>query len=422
MLAVLRHKSMIQKKDIIVAKFGGTSVADTQHICMVANRLKALSEKYYVIGIVSAMAGFTNKLVSYCDAIAQNKRDTEVDAVLAAGEQITSGLLALKLKELGLTSSSYMGWQLPIKTKGFPTYAQIHSIDTEFLFQNIAEGVIPIIAGFQGVTYNNRITTLGRGGSDTTAVALTAALQNKIIEDKRDYKISCHIYTDVDGVYTADPRFVPKAKHLKNIPLTTMLEFAQAGSKVLDMRSVQLALKYNVNIKVLSSFLPDNEQMGTLIKKEEKKMETALVYGITHNQNDYLLEIHSACEKEIFQFLKFCSEKHIKTDLFTLMPLKLDFCARIMVPSRNMEEVKTFLESTSNITYHLFKDKVKVSIIGIALQNDPSILEKIYSYIEEHSIKIDLICISETKIAFVIDQKYTSEIVENIHNALIPIN
>lgn len=411
---------MIQKKDIIIAKFGGTSVADTDHINRVAKRLKILSECYHVIGVVSAMSGFTNKLVSYCDAIAHNKRDIEVDAVLAAGEQITSGLLALKLKEMGVMSLSYMGWQLPIKTKGFPTYAQIHSINTELLFQNIEEGIIPIIAGFQGINSNYRITTLGRGGSDTSAVAITAAMQNQNIEEKRGHKIICHIYTDVNGVYTADPRFVQKAKHLKDIPLQTMLEFAQAGSKVLDMRSVQLALKYNVQIKVLSSFLSDEEQDGTCIKKEEKKMETALVYGITHNQNDYLLEIHSLGEKYIFQFLKFCSEKQIKTDLFTLMPLNSNFCARIMVPSRNIEEVKKFLDTTSNISYFIYKDKVKISIIGIALQNDASILEKIYSYIEQQSITIDLISISETKISFIINQKYTSEIIENIHNALIP--
>ena len=411
---------MSQKKKIIIAKFGGTSVANIERIAHVSCLAKELSKEHHVVCVVSAMAGFTNQLVSYCDEISPHTKDEEVDAVLASGEQITSGLLALQLKKQNLKAHSLMGWQIDFKTSGFATQARIDSINANKILESITDNTIPIIAGFQGINAKNRVSTLGRGGSDTSAVAIAAALQNALKTKKKDQQVACYIFTDVDGVYTADPRFVKNAKHLQEIPIEQMLAFSESGSKVLDMRSVLLAYKHNVSLKVLSSFKQIHTQKGTnIVMTPKQTIESPKIHGITHTQNDYFLEA-KLNKKNAHEFLIFMAQKHIKTDLLSQQFSENEICIlKLTFPSRNIDEINNFFKTIPNFEHHIKTNKVKISIIGVYLQTAHDVLEKIYNTLNKYNVNPDHFSISEVKIILIIDQEYTSQIIEELHNKII---
>lgn len=400
-------------KPIKIVKFGGTSVADTTRLAAVAKRLQQLQADYHLIVVVSAMAGVTNQLVSYCDHIAPGIRSEEVDVVLASGEQVTSGLLALKLNQLNMKSISLQGWQVQIKTSPPPTQARILDIDTDILCDYLSNDTIAIIAGFQGINPQGRIATLGRGGSDTSAVAIAASLKKK----NPTLPVSCDIYTDVDGVYSADPRFVSKAKRLNTIPAPIMLELAQSGSKVLHPRCVQIALKFDVPVRVLSSFVESINQPGTLIIPMEKNiMEESTIYGIAHSQNEYMITLQGTSEC-IQSTLKDLSQIGLGCDLITLQKNDQNTTVTFMLLNRDLSLFNDLIPP--NLTVQNHKDKVKITLVGVGLQNDFTVLTKIYNCIHAVGGTLYLIHVSELKITLVTDQHVTSALLENLHSVFI---
>lgn len=407
--------SFSPQKTILVVKFGGTSVATPERLEKVSEKLKILSQKHHLVAVVSAMAGVTNQLVSYCDHMAPFFRDEEVDVVLSSGEQVTSGLLALKLKQYGLASVSLLAWQAGIKTTSKPTQARIQSIDVHAFFDLFNQGIIPIVAGFQGINKYNRTTTLGRGGSDTTAVAIAAALQHYLRQSDPNILVPCDIYTDVDGVYSADPRFVKHAKKIDTIFAPYMLELAQSGSKVLHPRSVQLCFKYGVNVRVLSSFSDELDQPGTLIHhKKENEMEQSAVMGIAHQQDDYMLTV-SGQKKDIQQILKKLSSLNLIIDLISMVNHSHESTLTCMIASRDFQILQE--QDDIPVKIEAKKNKVKITLVGIGLQNDTSILSRIYDCVESFSHTVDLLSVSELKIAFVTEQTITAQLLEKLHNA-----
>ncbi|CAO4839099.1 MAG: Aspartate kinase Ask_LysC [Holosporales bacterium] len=404
---------MALSKPIKIVKFGGTSVADPVRLEKVARRLCALQADNHLIVVVSAMAGITNQLVAYCDHMAPGIRDEEVDVVLASGEQVTSGLLALKLKHLNLRSVSLQGWQVQMNTSSAPTQSRILDVNTDTLSDYLSQEIIPIVAGFQGINAYKRITTLGRGGSDTSAVAIAAAFKEK----NPTLTVTCDIYTDVDGVYSADPRFVAQAKRLDTIPASIMLELAQSGSKVLHPRCVQIALKFGVPVRVLSSFNESLDQPGTLIiPTEENKMEESTLYGIAHSQNEYMITLQGAFET-VQAMLRQLPKETLTCDLLTVQQNDLTASVTFMLLSRDLPLLNDLI--ASNLTMHVHKDKVKITLVGVGLQNDFSVLMKIYDCVHAAGGMIHLIHVSELKITLVTDQHVTSTLLEKLHSAFI---
>lgn len=395
-----------------VLKFGGTSVANITRLEHVAEIVKKEIEAGNQIAVVvSAMAGNTNELVGYAHSLCPHQATLEHDVVLAAGEQITSGLLALALQALGLKARSFLSWQIPILTNADPSHARILEIPTMELEKCFKDNVIPVIAGFQGVTKENRITTLGRGGSDTTAVALAAALS----ADR------CDIYTDVDGVYTADPRLVSKASKLPSITFEEMFEMAAQGAKVLQARSVELAMKHKVNLRVLSSFI---ESEGTYITSERNPVESTVISGIAHNQNEAkitLLGIPNEAGNIALIFGKLaenlinvdmivqnCSSGN-KMDLtFTVLRSDLDRAVPVL------EEIKKELNFSEII---IDNEIVKISVIGIGMKSNMEIASTLFKTLATHNIPIQLISTSEIKISVIVEQHYTPLAVTALHTA-----
>ncbi|MBP9752427.1 MAG: aspartate kinase [Proteobacteria bacterium] len=407
-------------KPIRVVKFGGTSVASTERLTAIAHRIQKLSPHFHIIIVVSAMSGVTNQLVSFCDHMAPNLKDEEVDVVLASGEQVTSGLLSLKLKSMGIKSCSLMSWQFKLLTSLNPTQARIEDMDANYLLSLLLSDTIPVIAGFQGINQDQRTTTLGRGGSDTTAVAVAAAVQNRLLELSNEVDIMCDIYTDVDGIYTADPRFVRKARKLTTIPAPFMLELAQAGSKVLHPRSVQLALKHNVNVRVLSSFKNDEDNEGTLIDHtKDNFMENSYIYGIAHQQNEYLLNINGSV-LNIQKILKEINGLYIHSDLLTLNSKDDRMHLTCMILDRDVANLKKYFEKeATDIEYSVATNKVKITLVGVGLQNDCDILNKIYKCCDHLNVVIDLLSVTELKISLVVDQSFTISLLQKLHEVFI---
>ncbi|CAO5675070.1 MAG: Aspartate kinase Ask_LysC [Holosporales bacterium] len=405
---------------IRILKFGGTSVANTERLSAVAQKIQKLSSEYHLIVVVSAMSGVTNQLVAYCDQMAPSLKDEEVDVVLASGEQVTSGLLSLRLKSMGIDAQSLMNWQSKLLTTPNPTQARIEDLDAHYLITLLSKKIIPVLAGFQGINNENRITTLGRGGSDTTAVAVAASVQNYLIKQNIKPDVVCDIYTDVDGIYTADPRFVEKARKLTSIPAPYMLELAQAGSKVLHSRSVQLALKHTVNVRVLSSFCENEKNVGTLITQEKEKfMEKSYVFGIAHHQNDYLVCLNG--KKECIQtLLKEMSALYLHTDLLALSCFDKTMQLSFMMLDRDVPILQKHIEKENkNVDLKIFTNKVKITLVGVGLQNDCDILNKIYMCTDQLNASIDLLSISELKISIVVDQSFTRQLLKKLHHAFI---
>jgi aspartate kinase len=397
---------------LYVHKYGGTSVGTTERIKHVAeNVIKARQRGESVVVVVSAMSGETNRLVALAKDIQSSPNPREMDVILSTGEQVTIALLAMALQELGCEATSYTGGQVSIVTDAAHTKARILDIDTQRLRSDLDAGKVVVVAGFQGVSEGGDITTLGRGGSDTTAVALAAAL-------KAD---ECLIYTDVDGVYTTDPRVEPKARRLERITFEEMLEMASLGSKVLQIRSVEFAGKYNVPLRVLSSF---QAGQGTLISYEDDSMEKPLISGIAFNRDEAKLTVLGVPDRPgiASRILGPVAEANIEVDMivqnvaedgttnFTFTVNRADF-----------SKARSILEATNQALggREVLGDDaiVKVSIVGVGMRSHAGIAAKMFDTLAREGINIQMISTSEIKISVVLNEKYLELAVRSLHDA-----
>jgi aspartate kinase len=404
------------KKPRLVMKFGGTSVGDVERIRAVARRVKReVDAGAEVAVVVSAMAGSTNQLVDWVRDISRFHDAREYDAVVASGEQVTCGLTALALQEIGVSARSWQGWQVPIVTDDAHGKARIQRIDTAVMEERFRQGMVAVLAGFQGIGPDNRITTLGRGGSDTTAVALAAALN----ADR------CDIFTDVDGVYTTDPRIVAKARKLDKITYEEMLEMASLGAKVLQIRSVEMAMKHRVRLQVLSSF---NDAPGTLVVDEEEIVEQELVSGIAYSRDEAKITLTQVPDRPgvaaavfgpladaninvdmIVQNVSHGSQGGPTTDLtFTVSKADLDRAMKVIEGSRATTQYAA-LSPDSNV--------VKVSVIGVGMRSHAGIAQRMFKALAEKGINIQVISTSEIKISVLIAEDYTELAVRTLHTA-----
>jgi aspartate kinase len=395
-----------------VLKFGGTSVGTLERIGNVANIVKKMRDNGDdLVVVVSAMSGETNKLIEYAKHYSQTPDERELDMLLSSGERVTSALLSIALNELGYKAISMSGREAGIYTTSDYTYARIEKIETANMEKAIGNGQIIIVAGFQGVSVeDNRVTTLGRGGSDLTAVALAGALKADI----------CEIYTDVDGIYTTDPRIEPKAKKMEKISYDEMLELASLGAKVLQNRSVEMAKKLNVNLVSRSSFTPDVE--GTLITKEENIMEAPVVSGIALDKNQVRVGMYGVIDKpgiasSIFTAL---ADANINVDMIvqTLANdgrTNLDFT----IPIGDLIKTKNLMEQFKNDVEKLNYNEAiaKVSVVGVGMKSHTGVASKAFSALANENINIKMISTSEIKISLVIDEKYSELAVRALHEA-----
>ncbi|MFG1378705.1 aspartate kinase [Xanthobacter autotrophicus] len=410
----------------LVMKFGGTSVANIERIRNVARHVKReVLAGYQVAVVVSAMSGKTNELVGWCKDASALYDPREYDAVVASGEQVTSGLLAIVLQEMGLSARSWQGWQLPISTDDAHGSARILDIDSDKLGAAIDGGQVAVIAGFQGIHLpTGRLTTLGRGGSDTSAVAVAAALKAE----------RCDIYTDVDGVYTTDPRVVPKARRLDRIAFEEMLEMASLGAKVLQVRSVELAMVHNVRTFVRSSLVdPDAPEManvekaGTLICDEEEivanQMESQVVTGIAFSKDEAQVSIRRVADKPGIAAAVFgpLADAHINVDMI-VQNVSADGFTDITftVPTADFERAKAVIEKARDTIAHQVvegaADVTKVSVIGIGMRSHAGVAAQAFQALAGKGINIRAITTSEIKISFLIDAAYTELAVRTLHS------
>ncbi|MGC9142144.1 MAG: aspartate kinase [Caldimicrobium sp.] len=397
---------------LIVQKYGGTSVATLERIRKVAERVASYKRKGDdLVVVVSAMAGETDRLINLAKAITPNPPLRELDMLVSTGEQVTASLLAITLQSMGYKAISLLGFQVPIYTNELFTKARIKDIKIDKIKRELAEGKIVVVAGFQGVTEKGDITTLGRGGSDTTAVALAAALKADL----------CEIYTDVEGVYTADPRVVPNARKLSKISYEEMLEMASSGAKVLEMRSVELAMIYKVPLVVRSSF---NYEEGTLIIEEDEEMEKVLVSGVTYNRNEARISLYGVPDKPgvaakifgpigeagiVVDMIIQTGRPDGKADLTFTVP-RTDYKQAMEIVNRVCEELGVErIEGDDKIA--------KVSIIGAGMRTHSGVATKMFETLAKHGINIMMISTSEIKISCVIDEKYTELAVRALHEA-----
>ena len=396
----------------IVQKFGGTSVGTIdkiKHVCSLIN--KEIKSGNQVAVVSSAMSGETNKLVSLAENFDINKNKLEFDMIVSTGEQVSIALISMALKEIGLKGVPLLGWQVPITGSNDFTKAKIDNIDDSLVLDVMNKGEIPIIAGFQGVNSKNNIVTFGRGGSDTSAVAIAAAIR----ADR------CDIYTDVDGIYTSDPRIVKKARKLNKISYEEMLEFASLGAKVLQTRSVEMAMRHEVIVQVLSS---QTGEKGTFLTKEDKKMENELVSGIAYSKDEANITLINILDKpgvatKIFSPL---SEANINVDMivqtgsengkninFTYTVSRKDLEQTISI----MEENKIDIEFERIITNNSL---AKVSIVGLGMRTHTGVANKMFSSLASESINIHVISTSEIKISVLIDEEYIEKALNALHS------
>jgi len=397
---------------LFVYKFGGTSVGSVERIKAVAEKIKkARDQGDDIIAVVSAMSGETNRLTSLATQIQSEPSHREMDVLLSTGEQVTMSLLSMALHDLGCSARSYTGGQVKILTDSAHTKARIREIDDINIKKDLEEGKVVVVAGFQGVDEYSNITTLGRGGSDTTAVALAAALKAK----------ECHIYTDVDGVYTTDPRVEPKARRLDEITFEEMLEMASLGSKILQIRSVEFAGKYNVALRVLSSFKEGN---GTLITYEESEMERALISGIAFNRDEAKLTITGVPDLPGVASKILCpvADKNIEIDMIIqniAADQTTDFT--FTVHRNDYQKTKAILDevcSSLGAKQVTGDDSiVKISIVGVGMRSHAGIASTMFKTLADEGINIRMISTSEIKISVVVDEKYLELGVRALHNA-----
>jgi aspartate kinase len=399
---------------LIVQKYGGTSVGSIEHIQAVAKKVKAFADAGNKLVVsVSAMSGETNRMTALAQATQDTPSLREMDVLLTTGEQVSISLLAMALQQLGCDAISYTGSQVKITTDSEHGKARIKSIDTQRIYANLDTGKVVVVAGFQGVDEQGNITTLGRGGSDTTAVALAAAL-------KAD---ECQIYTDVDGVYTTDPRIEPNARKMKSVSYEEMLEMASLGSKVLQIRSVEFASKYKVPLRVLSSLI-DNPT-GTLITSEENIMEQAVISGIAHNKDEAKLSLIGVPDEPgiAYKILKPISEANIEVDMivqsvsaregltnFAFTVHRNDFNKAQKILKDICHDLKAkAVQSDSAV--------VKVSLVGIGMRSHAGIAAQMFEVLHQENVNIQMISTSEIKISVVIDEKYLELAVRSLHRA-----
>ena len=407
----------------IVMKFGGTSMAGIERIRSVAARVKReVAAGNQVAVVVSAMAGETDRLVNFCREASALYDPREYDVVVSAGEQITSGLLAIALQEIGVPARSWLGWQLPIRTSAAFAKARIEDIDTDALNASLASGEVAVIPGFQGVAEGERVTTLGRGGSDTSAVAVAAAM-------KAD---RCDIYTDVDGVYTTDPRIVPRARKLRQVTYEEMLELASVGAKVLQTRSVGLAMKENVRIQVLSSFTGDDAPMadtlpGTMIVGEEEidEMERQLITGIAHDKNEAKITLTNVPDlpgavASIFEPL---ADGAINVDMIiqNIAHQTGSTDVTFTVPSADLaRSIDLLTNAKAKIGFaDLVHDTrvAKISVVGVGMRSHAGVASTMFSTLGARRINILAISTSEIKVSVLIDEDETELAVRVLHTA-----
>ena len=407
---------------LIVQKFGGTSVGSTERIRNVARRVaKWKAEGHDVVVVPSAMSGETNRLIALAREIQEHPDQRELDVVASTGEQVTIGLLAMALIECGVKAKSYTGAQVRVVTDSAFTKARIQSIDEAKLRADFANGIVPVVAGFQGVDAIGNITTLGRGGSDTSAVALAAAL-------KAD---ECQIYTDVDGVYTTDPRIVPEARRLTKITFEEMLEMASLGSKVLQIRSVEFAGKYKVPLRVLSSLtdpmipVQEEAQSGTLITyEEEDKMEQAIISGIAFSRDEAKITVMGVPDRPgiAYAILGPIADANIDVDVI-IQNASADGITDFSFTVHRNDYAKS-MEIAKKVQAHIgAKDIVgdnkvcKVSIVGVGMRSHVGIASQMFRTLAEEGINIQMISTSEIKISVVVDEKYMELAVRVLHKA-----
>jgi len=398
-----------------VQKYGGTSVGSTERIKNVARRVAKFKAKgHQVVVVLSAMSGETNRLIGLAKEIQEDPDPRELDAIISTGEQVTIGLLAMALKELGVNARSYTGGQVKILTDDSHTKARIVSIDEHNIRADLDNDCVVVVAGFQGVDKHGNITTLGRGGSDTTGVAIAAALGAD----------ECQIYTDVDGVYTTDPRMVPEARRLKSITFEEMLEMASLGSKVLQIRSVEFAGKYKVKLRVLSSFEEEGE--GTLITfEDEDKMEQAIISGIAFNRDEAKVNVLGVPDKPgiAYQILGPVSDANIDVDMI-IQNVGVDGTTDFSFTVHRNEFSKTMDILNNEVLPHIGARRVigdnkaaKVSVVGVGMRSHVGIASKMFRTLAEEGINIQMISTSEIKISVVIDEKYLELAVRILHKA-----
>jgi aspartate kinase len=398
---------------LVVQKYGGTSVGDTERIKNVATRvLKTKNQGHQVVVVVSAMAGETDKLIHLAQQVTSMPDERELDVLVSTGEQVSIALLAIALKNMGCDAKSYLGFQIKIATDSAFGKARITGIDSERILEDLRNGRVVVVAGFQGIDEAENITTLGRGGSDTTAVAVAAALKADV----------CEIYTDVDGVYTTDPNICEKARKLSKISYDEMLEMASLGAKVLQIRSVEFAKKYRVPVHVRSSF---NDNPGTIVCEEDKEMEKVVVSGVTYNKNEAKIEIMRVPDvpgvaAKIFKpiadanivvdmIIQTSSSEKGYADMAFTVP-KFDF-------AKTLQIVKTTLKEIGGKEVNADQDIAKVSIVGAGMRSHSNVATQMFSALAKEGINIHMISTSEIKISCTIDSKYTELAVRALHDA-----
>ena len=397
----------------IVQKFGGTSVADLDRIRNVAQRVKAeVDTGHEVAVVVSAMSGQTNQLVEWATTVGAVHDAREYDAIVATGEQVTVGLLAIALQNLGVDARSWLGWQVPVHTDDVHGAARIDHINSANIDKRLSQGQVAVIAGFQGIGPDQRITTLGRGGSDTSAVAMAAVLS----ADR------CDIYTDVDGVYTTDPRIAPKARKLDRITFEEMLEMASSGAKVLQTRSVALAMRLNVNLQVRSSF---NDAPGTFVVNEDSIMEQEIISGIAYSQDEAKITIVRLPDRPGVAAAVFgqLADHHVNVDMivqsassttkttdisFSVGHLDIEKAVDIIKESQDFLEFETIV-ADPNVS--------KISVVGTAMRSQPGVAKTMFETLAAKGVNIQVISTSEIKISVLIEAEYTELAVRSLHTA-----
>ena len=397
---------------LVVQKYGGTSVGTIEKIQNVARRVaRTYDEGNDMVVVVSAMAGETNKLVALAEEMCEFPSEREYDVLVAAGEQVSIALLSMALQSMGYKAKSYLGWQIPIYTDNSSSKARIEEIQDTNIREDLHNGTIVIVAGFQGIDRDNNITTLGRGGSDTSAVAVAAALQADV----------CEILTDVAGVYTTDPRIVPEASKMEKVSYDEMLEMASLGSKVLQLRSVEFAKKYNVIVHVRSSL---NDNPGTLVTKEDADMETVLVSGIAYNKDEAKIAVMRVPDKPgvASQLFSPLSTANIMVDMIIQNVSHEGFTdLTFTVPRGDFKKALKIVEETATrigaAGVQTNESIAKVSIIGVGMRSHSGIASKMFETLSAEGVNIQMISTSEIKVSCVIDDKYTELAVRVLHEA-----
>ncbi|MGB0968271.1 MAG: aspartate kinase [Halocynthiibacter sp.] len=403
---------------VLVMKFGGTSVGSLDRIKRAAKRIGVeVAKGYDVIVIVSAMSGKTNELVGWVNETSPLYDAREYDAVVSSGENVTAGLMALTLQEMDIPARSWQGWQVPLKTTSAHANARIEEIPTDNMNAKFGEGMrVAVVAGFQGISPEGRITTLGRGGSDTTAVAFAAAFEAE----------RCDIYTDVDGVYTTDPRISDKARKLDKIAFEEMLELASLGAKVLQTRSVELAMRFGVRLRVLSSFEDNDENSGTLVCAEEDIMESNVVAGVAYSRDEAKVTLVSVADRPGIAAAIFgpLSEAGVNVDMI-VQNISEDGRTDMTFscPTDQVARAEAAMlasKESGEINYHDLvadTDVAKISIVGIGMRSHAGVAAQMFAALQNEGINIKVITTSEIKISVLVDRKYMELAVQALHDS-----